>query len=84
MNNKEMKKIIAILEIAQAGIEQSRNKAEREDPDSATVHYLDGKFSTYESVLHFLKTGCTADFTLWCNTAQKILINDIKENRIKV
>lgn len=83
MNSREKQKIISIIEIAQAGVEQSKDKVQRENPEDITRQYLEGEYAAYEAVLHFLKTGCTADFMLWCNSRQRILIDDINENRIK-
>jgi hypothetical protein len=81
---REEKKLIAIIEAAKAGTEKASEKIEKDNPDSNTIYFLNGQIAGYEAILRLLKNSDISELVFWISTRQKILIEDIINNKIKV
>lgn len=81
MTIRENVKNISIINIAKQGAMENRSKLYVGETQE---RYLTGYIDACEAILDFLKYGKTAELALWCNSCQKIMIDDILSNKVKI
>jgi len=80
MTGREKQKIVAILETVNNAIKRHQDKTADDDK---RMSYFIGQRDALEGVLQLIQTGNAAGLTLWCDTRQKTMIDDILYDRIK-
>lgn len=81
MTGREKQKIVAILEIVNNAMKCHQDKTAEDD---RRMSYFVGQRDALEGMLRLIQTGNAAGLTVWCDTRQKIMIDDILSGKVKL